>query len=283
MVLVLVLSKIEYFYLVYFMNFFYQASFKLLDSYTISLKPVNFSLVVEGSVGKLAIDEAPGRGSNSPCKGVIGYNNSTMVDEIKSKGDIIGNLAIGGSGISVLSVIPADQVINRKLSGPGGHPGAESKEESISEESVGLFNLIGNRVLAEEVSEFTQDVVWDGNEADGEYEVHGNPSSFEEANKTSNYTIATVANIVGGSELLSFTAPELGSYSTINSSKTSISSREGSDNNTGESTPESPKDGERGGEVVSLGSSSLVSEVEFEHTKNGYDQRTEVIVFINTI
>ena len=146
-----------------------------------------------------------------------------------------------------------------------------------------MFNLIGNGVLAEEVSKFTQDVVRNGNEADREHEVHGDPREFEEANETSNNTIATVANIVGGSEFLSFTAPELGSYSTINSSKTSISSGKGSDNNTGESTPESPKDGKRGGEVVTLGSGSLVSEVEFEHTKDGYDQRTEVIVFINTI
>lgn len=146
-----------------------------------------------------------------------------------------------------------------------------------------MFNLIGNGVLAEEVSKFTQDVVRNGNEADREHEVHGDPGEFEEANETSNNTIATVANIVGGSEFLSFTAPELGSYSAINSSKTSVSSGEGSDDNTGEGTPESPKDGETGGEFVTLGSCSLITEVEFEHAKDGYDQRTEIIIFINCI
>jgi len=104
------------------MNFFYQVSFKPLDSHTNSLEPVNFSLVVEGSVGKLAINKAPGGGSDSPCEGMIGYDNSTMVDEINSKRNIIGDIAVGGIGISVLSVIPADQMINRKFGGPGGHP-----------------------------------------------------------------------------------------------------------------------------------------------------------------
>lgn len=74
---------------------------------------------------------------------MVSNNNSSVVDEIKDQGSLVVNLIVRSISVGILLVEPANEFLNRELSGPSGHPGAESKEESITEESVVLLNGVG--------------------------------------------------------------------------------------------------------------------------------------------
>ena len=65
-----------------------------------------------------------------------------MVDEIEQESSIVGNLVVDTVGVGVLLVEPAEESVGGDLKSPGGHPGAEGEEGSVTEESVGHGGLV---------------------------------------------------------------------------------------------------------------------------------------------
>ena len=91
----------------------------------------------------MIVNVAPGAAGNNPGEGVVGEGDEGVVDEVEGEGNVIGDLVVGAIGVGGLLVEPADESVDGELEGPGGHPGAEGEEESVTEESVGHAYLIG--------------------------------------------------------------------------------------------------------------------------------------------
>jgi len=233
----------------------------------------------------LIVNVSPGRSSNNPSEGVVGKGDEGVVDEVEGEGSVVGDITVGGVGVGVLLVEPADESVGRQLESPSGHPGAEGHEESVTEESVGHAYLIGGlgEYVVEEVSELSEDEVRNNNKSSREDQIGDNPGSLEETKEGTNNGVSTVTNIVRSSECGVLSAPEGGLYSNVDGVETGVSTSQGSDNYTGEGTEHSPEDGERGGEVVTSSGGTLEAEVDLEHTENGGDERTKIISFVDGV
>jgi len=232
----------------------------------------------------LVVNVSPSATGDGPGEGVISKGLKGVVEEVEGECDVIGDLVVDTIRVGVLLVEPSEESLGGEVHGPGGHPGAEGQKSSVSEESVGHASLVGGvgKGGVEEVSELSEDVVGNGDQRDGEGKVGNNPGGLEEANKASNDTISTVANIVGGL-VLGGAGPEIGLDSGVDSLEASISTSQRTNDDTGEGTEHSPENGEGSGEVVAGGGGTLVAEVELEHTKDGGDEGTEVIILVDGV
>jgi len=182
--------------------------------------------VGEGAIGELEVNVSPGASGNNPGEGVVGKGDEGVIGEVEGKSDLVReDVSVGGLGVGVLLVEPADELGSGQLESPGRHPGAESEEEAVAEESVSHAGLIGGsgELGVEEVSELGEDEVRYGNEGSGENQVGSNPGGLEETKEGADDGVTTVSDVVGSSEGIISTTPEGGLHSNVDCAETSVS------------------------------------------------------------